>query len=488
MTALSTDTSLIHTLGMALRQDNPVALHTHADGTHTVKPLGILSRVWHWKDTAFHKERHSRLAGVVARILSVQPRLTLEAANNDRTLSVGRRLLKHMNVRKYKTPEMESLKKQIMATKLGIHPEILDRNPGLQQFVEKSHIERYLLHYGHPLTVNASTGEVSFLKDKQMTPWSQISAEMKTWKPFTQPQRQHWIYGQDGVQHENMYEWTELKPFKKEDPAAWNHKYVFEVCACYNPESTLTGNHSWIRLKTPSGDVYSIGLYHRSKANFSLINKTPLRTNSGYLMQPDVSEFWNFKITTVAVAITEEIFLKMKHLIEEDKKQDLVFNTLNNNCLLYCKKVGALANIDLPTQDSLASLVMPEGAVEKIERYISYLPRCIQKVCLAVAAFFVNVSLLFLGANALDNGLNSEQRAKATPQINSFKDLFDIRKTRMDHPSTFSFKTLKGIVDWRERKIAETIGTEESPQSRERKIREIYLSLPPENYVFNPAS
>lgn len=72
-------------------------------------------------------------------------------------------------------------------------------------------------------------------------------------------------------------------------------------------DSKMYDNHSWIRLKTPTGEIYNIGLF-----------------------RPE--------IVTLDEAITESDFSKLKAFIEEDKRnKSLVFKLCNNNCLLYCK-------------------------------------------------------------------------------------------------------------------------------------------------------
>lgn len=487
MTAVPVSESAIHILGAALRQNQPVAVYTKSDGSQSIRwSLGIFSRVWHWRDVEFHAKRYSDLAGMVARIVAVQPRMTIEEASHDQVLVVGRKLLKQIKARKYSSLEIEGLKKEITAAKLGITTGVLDRNPGLQRFVEQNHLERYLLHYGHAPKVNEENGEVSFLlQGKGEISWREIARHAATWQSFSRTPVQPWNYGREGVQHQNMYEWTELKPYMTDDPSKWHHQYVFEICSCYNPESTKEGNHSWMRLKTPSGDIYSVGLYRPGKSSGPFHNiEKPFRTKPAYLMQPDVSEFWDFAISSVAVIINEDIFYKIKARLEADKarEDELVFHTINDNCLLYCKKIGALANVKLPTKENIVNSVLPERVIRMIDRAVSCLPRCIQKVCHAVTAFFINIGLVFLGSNHVDKTLTAKQRANAVPQFRSLKDLFDIKKSHVDHPSTFAFKVVKKVQQWRERMIAETISAEETLEVLQDKIWRIQLSLPPEYY------
>ena len=470
------DTHFICLLHSAVKQNQVVALDKNGDGADTLKPVSWLSRLWHRRDPKFHEERLSKIAAITAKILAKQPRLSLHAAAEDYSLITARKFVKNLSLYKCNTPETAALKTEIAAAKIGVSKVIFDKNPGLEKFVQANHLERYLLHYGQNLEIDSTTNEASILKAKEFIPWKQASEEIKGWDPFINTPRWNWFYGQDGLQRKDLYEWSELTPYKKGDPAEWNNEYVFEICACYNPESTKNGNHSWIRLKTPSGDIYSVGLYRPDKPDLTHNFKTPFRTKPGYLMQPDVSEFWDFSISTMSVKITEEIFLKMKEQIEKDKKSEaLIFHMINRNCLLYCKSVGKHANLDIPTEEHLTSFLFPEKVLYYGEKGLSYLPQCIQRVCRATAAFFFNTFQLILGANATDSTLNPKQKEKATPHIRSLGDLFDSKKNVLHHPSTFAFKTLARLEKWRKQVAAEIKEIE--------KINEIAFSLPPEFYT-----
>lgn len=472
--------TFVQLLDPLLQQRLPVKLAIDATGALTPRPLGLFERVMHWDDTQFHAERLSALASLIARILAVKQRQTPQEAASDPVLRSGRNLLKQAHSYHCKTPQIETLKKEVTAAKLAITATTLDKNPGLQKFVEKHHLERYLWQYGHSLKVDAASSEVSILKDGTYTPWTKVHEEINQWSnKFTSP-LQHWVYGPEGVQTKNMYEWTTLKPFKKGNPAEWNHQYVFEFCACLNPHSLKNGNHSWMRLKTPSGDIYSVGLYRPEKPDLSHNFKTPLRVKPGHLMQPDVSEFWDFDIFTIATAISKEEFFKMKQTIEEDKKnEDQVFQLISSNCLLYCKKIGAIADIDIPTGGNVLNLFTPPGLQERVKKGLSCLPVIIQKVCAIAAAFFVNLILICLGATRIDDQLNAQQRQRAVPHLRSFKDLCDQSKTHMHEPMTFAFKTRAQVLEWRRNQIEALQASEKNTDLLNEQIRKIELSLPP---------
>lgn len=476
-----------HTTWMidALNRREALTLAHASDGSQKPVRMGFLSRIWHFQNPNFHHERLTKLASIISKIISQQQRLSIADAAMNRPLKAARALLKEIGRHNIHSPEINSLRKEVTAAKLGISAHTLDENPGLQKFTEDHHLERYLLIYKHALQVDSNTQQISLLKNGSLQPWNTVDTEIQSWKkPCHQPQLA-WIYGQKGIQQEDMYDWTTLKPFMKGNPADWDNQYVFEFCSCHNPHSFKNGNHSWLRLKTPSGDIYSVGLYRPDKMDWKDNLRFPLRIKPGHLMQPDVSEFWDYEITTVDFSISEETFFKIKQTIEEDKEnEDLVFQLFNNNCLLYNKKLARLGGVDLPTLDNVMFYMAPLHIVQKVAGVMDKLPTFVQKICLYVSAFFLNIGQIFLGATIIDGKLNEKQKQKAVPHLNSFSDLFDVSKIYLNHPNTLGYKTRQTVLEWREKEIDLLNLTEKDPHILEKKIKEINLKLPPAYYTY----
>jgi hypothetical protein len=473
--SLTTDAAILKTIGSAVKQRQPIVVNSTQEKGIEVKPLGLWARFSHWNNKEYHEARISNIASVVAKVIAVQPRLSLQDAANDESLKSARNILKVLKMQNQGAHGLQVLKREITAAKLGISGNTLELNSGLQQFTEKYHLERYLLGYNHNLTVNPETQEVSLLKEGTFQSWRSINAEVQAWPKAMRSPTWTWAYGPNGIQNRDFYDWTELKPFMKGDPAEWNHEYVFEFCACYNPHSIKNGNHSWLRLKTPEGDIYSVGLYRPEKMGLIDNLKTPLRIKPGFLMNPDVSEFWDFPISTVDFAITKEQFLKIKETLEEDKKnENLVFQLFNNNCLLYSKKLAKIAGVDLPTDEHILNLIAPSSLKSRVNKLMGILPKCVQKVCLYVSTFFLNLLQVGLGACRIDKDLNAEQRKRAVPHLKSGWDLFDPSKVYLHHPTTLSSKTRPAVLAWRQEQISKLAVKDE---------RVINLRLPPAYYV-----
>jgi hypothetical protein len=474
----------INGITRALNAREMVSLEKNLDGTISVKPVGFFSRIWHWNDAKFHEKRLSNLAEIVAKIIDMQDHVSIKKATENPSLKAARNLLKEIRPWNFQTNAILKLQKEVCAAKLGINVIDLDNNPGFQQFTEKNHLERYLHIFKHSLQID-HTGAILILQNGKYQPWKKISEDSRSWPLLTSSPSLAWIYGKDGIQFQDMYDWQELKPFMKSDPSEWYHQYVFELCACHNPISIKNGVHSWFRLKTPSGDIYSAGLYRPDKLTWTENLKFPLRIKPGYLMQPDVSEFWDFEITTVSFTISEKQFHKIKQTVETDKKnEDLIFQMFDSNCLIYNKKLAQIGGVDFPTTENILTFAACPNTIHTATKIINILPSFVQKICLYVSAFFINIGQLCFGGCMIDNGLNEQQRKKASPYLKSILDVFDVNKIYINHPNTLKHVIRKKVHEWRQQQIEALNQSESNLEIIDKKTKQIMLSLPPSYYRY----
>lgn len=438
----------------------------------------------HRWDSAFHNECVRRVADVLIRCLKEAPRpATIAAALSDERAITVKTFLKQE--KSSTDPRIEILKKEFLAFKLCIPTDAFDApcNAGFMKFASSPPLERYLFEYRDTLAVDPASLEIQIRAGGRFTPWSQaknIIAEA----PRARLQ-QRWMYGPNGLQNENMYDWTELKPYKKGDPATWNHQYVFEFCVCCSEEPNQTGDHSWVRLKTPEGDIYSVGIYRPGKRDWTDNYKFPFRIKKGHLMQPDVSEFWPMDIFKLPVAITRDEFLQMKKTLEEDKlHDDLTFQLFQGNCTLYAAKIASIAHIKLPTGKPAWRFIMPTG-VERIVNTVSeYIPEIVLKVVRVCVACLLNLITLALGASVVDDAVSAVNPGQQA-HIASFWDMFDYDKLALHHPNTLGKETLARVSAWRQKEVTrlelqKVSAAEEERSSIDAEIAHVRLDLPPD--------
>ena len=422
--------AIIQDINAALISGKSFCISGDAESSWSVAVPNIFSRIVHFKDSSYHAERNGRIAEVIAHCLKNSPRLSIKDAEKELAVVTGRLFFKQIGNKYDQDVRIAECRKELLAAKLGIVSEVFDKNAGFQSYAEKAHLERYLLTYKHGLQVDKSTLKLKIRHHGFMKDWhdvheawqieSQITSSIISSKSSNMP-KQPWLYGENGVQAQDMYDWSELKPFRTCDPINWGNQYIFEFCAITADSPRKNGDHSWFRLKTPSGDIYSIGLYRPGKSDWLDNLNFPLRIKKGTLMQPDVSEFWPGKIETISIAITKAEFEEMKQTVENDKKNDgLTFQLFQNNCTLYCKKIAAIAKIDLPTKECVLRIIMPQLIQRIFDKVWSILPALIQKIILVIAAFFVNITQLLLGASIVDSTVTQLKNRPISAHIHSF--------------------------------------------------------------------
>lgn len=408
--------------------------------------------VWCGFFSSYRQEKINSLALHLAKVLQEEPRQSIPLAQSNKKVSQVRNFLKNLSV---KGPQVSLLERELLAARLGISRAVLECNQGFEAFAKNYHLERYLLEYKEEIRLSPENKillKVQKGDDFSYESWENISALFEgkdAHKELSQP----WVYGPFGIQKKDMYEWSSLLPYKYEDPAQWDHKFVFEVCVCLtgSPRS-ITGNHSWLRLKTPQGEVYSVGLYRTGKHGPNKHWKFPLKVMSGELMSPDVSEFWPTEIRRIQFAITPEGFAEVKRAIEEEKQQGTCpFEDFDENCTHWVLDKAKIAGISLEAKESLFSLFLPrkiEALVSTIWRRIAP-PQKITSLGSVAVAILVNGLQYACGAGQVDAAV----QGKAQARISSIRDLLNPEKMQVYHPYTIADKMMPVIMRWREQEI-----------------------------------
>jgi hypothetical protein len=384
------------------------------------------------------ENRISRLATSFLRE-SFKTSLTPKQAFRDETLEKVRQFLKQIPASCVDLKEVQELKIALLAAKLGISKEAFDHNEGLLEFAEKYKLYNYLATYDHKLEEDSSH-KIQILKGNQFVNWEPIKSGKADYRSGKVP----WVFGPDGLQEEvDMYEFTELKPFKKEDPALWGHRTLFEFCAC--SEGTFDNTHSWFRLYKNTGEIYSVGLYRGAKRNCLSHVTFPFRLHKAKLMSPDVSEFWPCEIRSIPVEITEEAFFKIKNKVESDKKRDeLTLQTVGDNCLMYVKSCGSLAGISLETEEDAVSFLIPKS----VKNVIGPVSREFKQIGFLASYPLINTIQLVLGAWYVDDALKG---SAVRPKFSRIHHPFLPKFAKMNHPYTLFDRAYHSVREWREK-------------------------------------
>lgn len=393
------------------------------------------------------------------------------------------------------------LAQQNLAVKLGIPIKALDDsiNPGFFNFVEKHRIDRYLLTYKvngqSALRIDSATYEIYILMNGEYYKWKDALANLPP-DPRKIEGRDYlqWMYGENGLQNKDMFQWTELKPYITENPHAWGNRYIFTYYAGGHGRSAqVQGSHCWLGLSNPQGEKITVGKYRMGgkpgRDWLWDIWKQPVKTVLANYQSPDCSNMWNSPFESIDFEISEESFYKIKDQIEKDKKQAddasvhpeekmasaSIFHNLYN-CTDATNDYAKLSGVDLDVRVSYARLVSPVFLVKTIDAAYNYLPNVIIRIGEIVTAILFNGLELVLGANQI-----SPDVLKRYPNIKvilSWKDLFNYEKTYLAHPWMVQQK-FKEIREWREREIDKV---KSLPNANE-LIDKIKYQLPEKFYI-----
>lgn len=478
---------LIREIGEALDHKQTFSV-IKQNGCYKVKKEGFFSSIWHWKDAKFHQDRLNLIARTLAEILKKTERRAPEQADLTPEVIIARKFLKSIPQPYSKNKDMTKCRTQLLALRLGISSKALKKNPGFQEFAQQNVLYNYLMTYKHVLKTDKETQEIQILSNGKYKPWKEASAELKEPPKASDKPHLAWRYGKKGIQNDDMYNWTKLKPFMKDDPSKWGNQYGFAFCTCCVDDPRFVGDHTWIRLYTPEGHIYSLGLYRPGKRNHLDHWKFPLRYKKGELMMPDISEFWNVGIQTIFIAINKEQFLKIKHQVETDKKNDKqIFQLFKGNCTQYANRLAAMAGIRLPTEGHIARLFAPRIIRKVCDAFFGKLPKVAKKISECVLAFFVNIFLLAFGAGKIDSTVKKMNIKNLKPPISSIFHLFRRSNLHLHHPYQLGVIVRKNIVDWRNKQIERLEKRYFASDKLEEKKRKILFSIP-RKFRIQPAS
>ena len=341
---------------------------------------------------------------------------------------------------------------------MGISSKALDEtiNPGFEKFARENRLERCLIVFDHKLQV-ASDGKLSIFYQGKFQPWEAVR-EIALAKPqdligsaseFYNPPIK---YSSNGVVNESRYAWTELKPLKREENPSWGKRYILEICCLCTGHLRLFGDHTWVRLKTPEGDIYAPGIYREDNDIW-----TGFTLKKGKVQNPDVSEFWPEKIHTISFEISEEAFFKIKQKIESDHNEDrLHFQLVEENCTNYALDLAKIAGIDIPTKVNFVSNFIPEKLQKTTQALGNHLPRPIKGVVdkgFAINHYlysvFFNIVDATLGGTKLSDSFSTEEKSVLKPHIASPWDILKTSKLDFRSPYVLAFILAKEIDEER---------------------------------------
>ena len=364
---------------------------------------------------------------------------------------------------------------QVTAAKLGIPFSVLEANPSFFVFATKNAIHRYLMVYNHELRFNTDTNQIFIMYKGEFVEWSIANTLIQ--RTENDPLILKGQYSRTGIIDLGLHNWKKLEPFIRLPPVGavvdpnntncgkppsmrhdWGDRYILEFCSWILDKPRLGGDHAWIRLKSPSGDVYSVGQYRPRKFGFHEQFIFPMKIKMSEFSSPDICEFWSGPYVTLAFEITEEQFLAMKEQIEKDQNaKEHIYQLFHGNCVNYAMSIAYLADIKFPTQIPIVELLVDEK-LRTIGRFAlnsRISPPFMHNFFNWLWAVNFNWFSLLLGSGMVSNEVKLDPKYSwVEPYIRDLKDLTDTEKVIAHHPYMIGEYVRKEVEAWRADKLS----------------------------------
>jgi hypothetical protein len=482
-------------------------------GYYKPEPIGFFNQFFESSDSK--RQRLEQIAEVFTSHLNNLPR-GIPQGLKDRDVRAAKLFLERVPQPLQQEAGIQKLQQAFLACKLGVTPENLSHTPGFAEWCMKSHLYNYLKKYHHKLQIG-SDGEIQ-IKVKEhhgdYSSWSSIDSSLKE-IPSPELFKWPWLYGEEGLQREDFFSWSKMRPYKKSDPGKWGKRNVVQICttAARSGKVRTIGDHTYEKYLTENGEKYSCGYYRQDKKFCQdTIWTHPLRVKQMDQQSPDVSIFWDDpewytheegspRIEhKISIAVTAEQLKTLMAWREREKEgQRKAIQILPKNCdyliMNGLRKIG----IQLPTDAYIWSLYLPKPIRKASHLVYDNLPETAQKVVYyglvfltLPAVFLLNCIQFFLGASQTDPKLKDlpfdEKNERVLPTLQTFWDLFDHRKLIIYSPVRL-LEVIEEVNEWRAKesyrlqgeleKLRLSNASAEAIIHLKKKISDIRYSLPP---------
>lgn len=211
-------------------------------------------------------------------------------------------------------------------------------------------------------------------------------------------------------------------PYTRDDPAKWGKQYVFEIVTGTDKENKET--HSWVRLKTPDGKIFSHGLYGESLKG--LQNLRPYKIRQGTTESPDhfdLLEKERVDMAATPIAINAKQFELVKKYIEETINNGVPFNDISYNSTTYVRALAHLIDIDLDTKQKISSFGAKNIFNRRLQRIQKRgLGEDMKKVLSSLAQNPSELALTILGGKAISGQLKNPELINKTKSPFGYTD------------------------------------------------------------------
>ena len=295
---------------------------------------------------------------------------------------------KRMPQPNFQEKELSVLRKQIQShdteqfqkwvEKYNLPEEVFYAHPEFVQFVMDTHLHRHFKEFQHKIfSIN---GDPWILVEGTLHPWRDVQkrffVEDGMIYSLEEGEKKRWVYLDRGLIKHDPIHWSDFTPLKKLDRAPGQYQIQIVTAHVNQQQRTCIDRafqgvrHSWIRLITPEGYVYSFG--RRPKVDVFHLHQ-PIAGMEGFIETPDIYEFRADHKMITTLPISDSAAERVLHMVREEKRMG--YHAITGNCCSFVMRALEESGINRPDSnahvfDVLYEWIVPQG----IRKILGYIP------------------------------------------------------------------------------------------------------------------
>ena len=274
-------------------------------------------------------------------------------------------------------------------TKSLAQPEdLFFQNPEFADFMFSGFLHKSMLYFKHSLT--GADGQIGLAVNGQFTAASEILnrffVENGVVYSIENGMKKRWMYNHQGLVCFDPSSWLHPIPFNKLSTPPGEYR-VQVVTSLKDPKDhnlldkvSKGAVHSWLRLVTPEGDVYSLGWGHNPK-EFNLFQ--PLASLRARLSCPDTFEVTSSNFLETTIPISEQQAESLLEFVAINAYDDSArFNYFSGNCVEFASQALEYANIaQIPDRKiSIPEMLYKVLVPKPLKKGISFIVKNVNRV------------------------------------------------------------------------------------------------------------
>ncbi len=239
-------------------------------------------------------------------------------------------------------PWLEQLQQELLSIRLELDIEVLKRYPDFESFIKTNHLTSHLTYHHHKITVD-DEGTPELLVEDKMVPWTEFKQRLKV---NAHGDVTNYFYTYQGFVPGQAK--TTLRPFKKIDPATYDHQHILEIVS-----ANVFPPHNWLRLIDSEGNLYSIGYWSKIPLKDLWGVLQNIFPSESYVLSPDLMEVAidPNKFVVTPIHITQEQFdtlLSYLRQYQQNPKRYEVLGVLGGeNCATFVAQAAQQIDIKI---------------------------------------------------------------------------------------------------------------------------------------------